>query len=198
MGHFLLCLVCIDLFDFRRQFPVAALVLGHEQTPDARKKTRHAFHAAHAPRFHLLQGSHKHLVAAKGVGPVPVDHIVRIHNVAARFRHFLIIFTQDDSLIDEALERLGLRDITEIEQHLLPEACIQQMQDSMLGAANVQIDTTRLLAAHPIALGLLSCETLIVVRIAESQIVPTRTGPLRHDVRLANRPFGVTNPIFCL
>src|SRR4029077_6415292 len=174
------------------------LVLGHGQTPDARKKTRHALHAAHAPRFHLLQGSHKHLVTTKGVGAVLVDHVVRVHNVAARFRHFLIIFTQDDSLVDQALEWLWLRDVTEIEQHLLPKACIKQMQDRVLGATYIQVDTTRFLAAHPVALGLFSSETLLVIWIAESEVVPTRAGPLRHDVRLASRFFGITNPIFCL
>src|SRR6202035_1956716 len=164
----------------------------------ARKKTRHAFHAPHAPGFHLLQRSHKHLVAAKGVSAVLVDHVVRINDVPTRLRHLLIVFTENDSLIDQALEWLRLRNITEVEQHLLPEACIKQMQDRVLGAANIQIDTTRLLAAHPVALGLLSHETLIVVWITESQVVPTRAGPLRHDVRLASRFLGITNPIFSL
>src|SRR5262249_32262292 len=172
MRYLLLRPAWIELFDFRRQFPVTFLVFGHEQTPDACKKTRYAFHATHAPGFHLFQGSHKHLVATKGVSAVLVDHVVRVHDVAARFRHFLVVFAEDNSLINQSLERLWLRDVAEIEQDFVPETRVKQMQDRMLGAADVQIDATWLLAGHPITLRLFAYETSIVVRIAESQVVP--------------------------
>src|SRR5437667_9458426 len=72
------------------------------------------------------------------------------------------------------------------------------MQHSVLRPADVKIDTAGLVAAHPVTFRLFTNETLIVLRIAKSQVVPTRASPLRHDVRFAPRFFGITNPIFRL
>ena len=121
----------------------------------------------------MLQGSHKHLVTTKGIGAVLVDHVIRVPDVAARFGHFLIILTQNDSLVDQSLERLRLRYITEIEQDLLPEPRVKQMKNRVLGPANVQIDATRLLAPHPVPVGRFAYETAIVVGITKSQVIPT-------------------------
>src|SRR5260370_16193484 len=69
------------------------------------------------------------------------------------------------------------------------------MQDSMLSPTNIEIDSARLRPAHPIFFGLFANEPLVVPRIAKSQVIPTRAGPLRHHVRFARGLFLVTNPI---
>ena len=50
--------VRIDLLHRWRQLPFAGLIFLHDQTPDAGEKTRNTFHAAHAPRLHLLERPH--------------------------------------------------------------------------------------------------------------------------------------------
>src|SRR5438477_5966126 len=52
-------------------------------------------------------------------------------------------------------------------------------------------------SVHPVAFGLFSDEPRLISRIAETQVIPTGTGPLRHGVGLARRFVGVANPIFC-
>jgi len=50
--------------------------------------------------------------------------------------------------------------------------------------------------AHPVTFRFLANKALVVLRIAESQVIPTRAGPLRHDIGFTRRFFRVTNPIF--
>ena len=47
---------------------------------------------------------------------------------------------QDVALIEQAVERLDRADVPQIEQHLVPEAGVQQVQHGMLDTAHVQID----------------------------------------------------------
>ena len=96
---FLLRFIWINIFELGGQFPLARLVFSREQTPDAGEKTGHAFDATHAPRFHLLERPHEHLVAPECVRAVLGDHIIRINNVPTRLRHLLIVFAKNDSLI---------------------------------------------------------------------------------------------------
>src|ERR1044072_9618689 len=128
-GHFLdrrvkdfaLPLRKIDIFHCWRQFPFAGLIFGHHQPPDAREKPGHALNPAHAPRFHLLEWPHEHLVTAKRVRAVLLDYAVGSHDVPARLGHFLAVIAENDSLIHYTLKWLVLRKITEIEQNLVPE-----------------------------------------------------------------------------
>ena len=85
----------------------------------------------------------------------------------------------------QALEWLRLRNVSKIEQHFLPETRIQQVQHGVLGAADVQIDTSGLGTAHPVVFGFFTDKPLIVVRIAKSQVIPARACPLRHYVCFA-------------
>ena len=126
-----------------------------------------------------------------------VDHVVWVNDVPARFRHFLVVFPEDNSLVHEALEWLRLRDIAKIEQRFVPETCIEQVQHRVLSATDVQIHATRFVAAHPVALRFLTDKPLIVARIAKSQVIPARACPLRHRVCLTKCVDGVTNPLFC-
>src|ERR1043166_2548136 len=51
--------------------------------------------------------------------------------------------------------------------------------------------------ATPVLFRFFADETVVVVWIAKTQVVPTRTRPLRHDVGFACRSIGITNPVFC-
>ena len=180
-----------------RQFPFARLILLHDQPPDAREKTRDAFHAFHAPRLHLFERPHEHLVTTERVRAVDFDHVERIDHVAPALRHFAVVLAEDHPLVDQALERLGLRDVAEIEEHLVPEPRVEEMQHRVLDAADVEIDAARL-ARRPSSNAPASSPTkrCVVLRIAEAQVIPARAGPLRHGVRFARRVFRIANPVF--
>src|SRR5207244_12658980 len=68
------------------------------------------------------------------------------------------------------------------------------MQHSVLGAADVQINTTGLITTHPVPLRFFTNEPFVVVRIAKSQVIPARACPLRHRVRLAYGFLTLSNP----
>mmetsp|Transcript_51032 Transcript_51032/g.143442 ORF Transcript_51032/g.143442 Transcript_51032/m.143442 type:complete len:284 (-) Transcript_51032:1314-2165(-) len=76
----------------------------------------------------------------------------------------------------------------------MPKSSIQQMQDSVLRSAHVQIDR------HPVLIILLAESFFQVARIHESQVIPATSSPLRHGVRLSSKPLSVlleVSPIFC-
>ena len=50
---------------------------------------------------------------------------------------------QDVALVEQPLERLGRRHVAEVEQHLVPEARVQQVQHRVLDAADVEVDAAR-------------------------------------------------------
>src|SRR6266446_72474 len=143
MRDLLLPFTRIDILHRGGKFPIASLILVHQQAPNARQKSRDTFDPAHVPWFHLLEWSHEHFVTTKGIRAVLLDYVIGTDDVAARLRHLLIVFAQNDSLIDQTLERLWLRQIAEIEQHLVPEARVKQMKHSVLGPTDVQIDSSR-------------------------------------------------------
>ena len=111
--------------------------------PNARKESRDAFDALHLPWLHLLERPHEHFVKPQGIGAVLAHDIIGIHDIAARLRHFLPVLAEDEALVDEFLEWLGRADMAEVEQHLVPEACVKQVQDRMLGAADIEVDHAR-------------------------------------------------------
>src|SRR5262245_21075635 len=57
------------------------------QPPHAVEEAGHAFDAAHAPGFHLLERAHEHLVKAQAVGAVFLDDLVGIDDVARSEEH---------------------------------------------------------------------------------------------------------------
>ncbi len=111
--------------------------------------------------------------------PYSVDDRIGVDDIAAALRHLLVVLAEDHALVDELLKRLRHADDAAIVQHLVPEARIQEMQHGMLGAADVEIDW------HPSLFDRRIDRRAIVFRIEKSQIVPARTGPLRHRVGLA-------------
>ena len=47
---------------------------------------------------------------------------------------------QDVALVEQPVVRLVRRHVAEVEQHLVPEAGVQQVQHGVLDAADVQVD----------------------------------------------------------
>ena len=82
--------------------------------------------------------------------------------------------------------------MTEVEEHLVPETCVQQVQHGMLHTTDVEVHTTRIiravlvrLRAGPVAFILQVTELFRIRRIDVAQLVPGGTCPLRHDVGIA-------------
>ena len=98
---------------------------------------------------------------------------------------------QDVALVEQPGVRLVRRQVAEVEQHLVPEAGVQQVQHGVLDAADVQVDAARVvgpdvgLRAHPVALDRRVDERVLVRRVEVAQLVPARAGPLRHHVGVA-------------
>src|SRR5438445_4637120 len=70
------------------------------------------------------------------------------------------------------------------------------MQYGVFGPADIQVHAAGLIATHPVTLCLSADETLVVARVAKSQVIPAGAGPLRHGVYLPQRFVGIANPIF--
>ena len=92
---------------------------------------------------------------------------------------------QDQPLVHQPPERLGRGDVAQVEEHLVPEARVEQVQHRVLDAADVQVDR------HPVALLFRVDEPTVVVGVAVAQVIPARPCPLRHRVGLA----GVHRPV---
>ena len=66
--------------------------------------------------------------------------------------------------------------VTAIVKHFVPKTRIQQMQYSMFGASNIEINR------HPFFLKFWIDENFVIVRINKTKEVPTRACPLRHGI----------------
>jgi hypothetical protein len=108
--------------------------------PDAGEEAGDALDALHLPWLHLFERAHEHFVEAQRVGTVFSNHVIGVHHVAAGLGHLLAVLAEDEALVDETLERLGRGDVAEIEEHLVPEAGVEQVEHGVLGAADVEID----------------------------------------------------------
>ena len=116
----------------------------------------------------------------------------------------LIRVARDHPLMEELAHRLGGRDETEIEEHLVPEPRVEQVKHRVLGAADVKIDAARvagrrvvaigcrafscraLAGEHPVALRVGIDEPRLVLRRAVAQVVPAAARPAGHRVGLAD------------
>ena len=84
--------------------------------------------------------------------------------------------------MEQLAEGLGRIDVAQVVQHHVPEACVEQVQDGVLGAADVEVDAV---IAQPIGLGLGRAERIVVVRVGVAQVVPAAARPAGHGVGLA-------------
>ena len=89
------------------------------------------------------------------------------------------------------MERFGRIHVTEVEEHLVPEAGVEQVEHSVLDAADVQIHAafvTRILVVvrtHPVVELVLLHHVLGVGRVDVAHVVPAGAGPVRHGVGVA-------------
>ena len=92
------------------------------------------------------------------------------------------------SLVEQGVERLGARKVAAVEENLVPETCVEQVENGMLDTTDVQVDAARggvFARAHPVLL-IFGRRNLVVVRgIGVADFVPRRSGPLRHDIHFA-------------
>src|SRR5665811_2584156 len=103
----------------------------------------------------------------------------------------------DIALVEQLAERFLAADVAQVEQHLVPEAGVQQVQHGVLDPTDIQIGTTRVdgtnrcphngfgVLAHPVLLHLGVNQGVVVGRIQVAQLVPAGTGPVGHGVGLA-------------
>ena len=116
------------------------------------------------------------VLRAERLAVLPRDLVHRDEDAA----RVLVREAEDHALVDELLERLRRRDEPKVEEHLVPEARVEQVQHRMFRAADVEVDRQPLLQQAGIA------ERLVVVRVDVAEVVPAAAGPLRHRVRLAH------------
>ena len=76
-------------------------------------------------------------------------------------------------------------DVASVEEHLVPEAGVEQVQHGVLGPADVEVD------GEPLLFELRVDEGRRIFVVHEPQVVPARAGPLRHRVGLAFQPRAV-------
>ena len=179
-----------------RENPIALLILGHGETPDAGQESVDSLDAGRAPGLPVFERPHKHLIQTERIGSVLGDDGVWIDHVAPALGHLHPILSQDQALVDEALERFWGREVPEVAEHLVPKAGIEEVKHGMLGATDVEIDATRLaIGPHPVLLGLLADEALVIAGIAEAEVVPAGACPLGHGIELARCGLRVADPI---
>ena len=84
----------------------------------------------------------------------------------------------------------------------MPEAGVEEVEDGVFGAADVQIHhcrllivDCRLLIARPVGLGFFGDEAVAVMRVAVAQVVPAGAGPLGHGVGFADGAVGQLDPV---
>ena len=140
-------------------------------------KTINAHQAFIRPHGHLVKRPDKHFIQTERIGAIGGDNIVRIDHIAARLRHLLAVFSQNHSVRRPALIRFLGRHQSQIIQKLMPETGIQQVQRGMLHSSVVPINI------HPVIKRFLGGKFFAVVRIAITQEIPGRTGPVRHGIR---------------
>ena len=92
---------------------------------------------------------------------------------------------EDHPLVHELAERLGMRDVAAVEEHLVPEPAVEQVEHGVLRAAHVEVDR------HPGLLDLGVEEAVGVAGVEKAEVIPARPRPLRHRVRLAAIAFAV-------
>ena len=124
------------------QQAACGLVDGIAQPPYPRRvqpvsEAPHTLDLGRLPGLDRFQWAHEHLVEAEHVGPVRADNVIGVDDVAARLAHFLAVVPQDRPLVHHLRERLGVLHHPQIEEHLVPEARIEQVQHGVLGAADV-------------------------------------------------------------
>ena len=99
-------------------------------------------------------------------------------------------------MVDELLERFRGGEVAEVEEDLVPEAGVEEVEDSVFGAADVEVDGSGFaVTAEPVGFGFAADEAVGVVRVAVAEVVPAGAGPLGHGVGFALGGIGVADPV---
>src|ERR671921_340843 len=99
------------------------------------------------PGSALIPGSYEHQEAAQGIRAVAVYEVLRVHNIAAALAHLLRVLAEDDPLVEEPVKRFAEAHEAHVPHDLRPEPGVEQVQDSVLDAAGVEVHGEPLLAA---------------------------------------------------
>ncbi len=86
------------------------------------------------------------------------------------------------------MEGFLTRHVSEVVEDLVPEACVEEVQNGVFDTADIEVDATGVTGsarAHPVALDVGIDECSIVGRVEVAQFVPARTCPLWHHVDFA-------------
>ena len=147
--------------------------------PHAVQELVQARKAVFIPQQLLVGRSHEQNVAAHGIGTVGGNHVFRRNNVALRLRHNVAVLVEHHALAQQIRERLIEVQHALVAQHLREEAAVEQVQNSVLNAANVLVDgqpRVRLIGIER-ALG--------VMGIGIAHVIPARARKRVHGIGLA-------------
>ncbi len=151
------------------------------RAPDAIEKANAAGNAFVGPLHRVfgrrrLEQEEPHRVDARAFG-----RLVDADDVAAALRHLLAV-TQHHALIEETRERfVGPVNPTLIVKIFIEEACVEQVQDGVLRAADVLVDV------EPRIDTLRFERCAVVARIEIPDVVPRRFEKRIHGVAFASR-----------
>ena len=87
---------------------------------------------------------------------------------------------ENHALVEEFLERFVGRDEAQVEQHLVPEAAVEQVKHGVFGTTHIEVDR------HPVLFEFLGEEGIAVASVDVAEVIPAATSPLRHGVRFAD------------
>ena len=126
--------------------------------------------------FLLGRGLEQHIEPDR-VGPVTLHHGVGVHDVALALRHLGAVL-DDHALAQLADNRLVVRNEAQVAHHPGPEAAVDEVQDGVLHAADVEVNGKP--GAHPFRIE----RGAAVRRIEVAVEVPGRVHEGVHGVRL--------------
>ena len=144
--------------------------------PHPVKPTGGSVDADIAPGPSLVPRADEHQEAAHRVGAQLADHVVGIHDVAPALAHLLVVFSQDDALVEQPQERFFEIDQPHVMEGLDEEPGIEQVHDGVFSAAGVLVHRQppfRRLRIH---------RTIAVVRAQVAHHVPRRVHERVHGV----------------
>ena len=90
--------------------------------------------------------------------------------------------TRNHSLMEQLTEWFFALDYTKIEEHHVPESCVEQMQNRVLVASDIEIHAA---LTHPVILCSIPNELIFILVITVPQVIPTTSRPSRHGVGFA-------------
>ena len=148
------------------------------ETPHAHQEPEASLDPRVAPLDFLFRRRDKHHVQPQRIRAVLLHHRVRIDDVALRLGHDVDVL-EHHALREEACKRLVERNEADVAEHAREEPRIQQVQNRVLDASDIEIDR------HPVRGRLLAERQLAIFRIGEAEEVPRGVDERVHRVGLA-------------